>query len=516
MPITYNNKRVVPCPIVNISKSYKRLGNTQKVKPIYTLTIDGKILANMGSPINDDGTELNLTFQTSGGVFDYPGDSTGWNIREHGQHMVMMKQQALRALFSEDYKQLEIIPWGGQAPIRCYPRVVDIKFPAGLWYKICDYSITLETEFLIGASLDESPNEDVFSADSGNIGSGQTFEFVSQYNLEDANDTTSIEMDTENFGIFKVTRNVSAKGYRSVDSIGNIVAEGWQNARTWVRDRGGYNPVYAQSGMFGNISGGFTNYNHYRTENIDVYNGTYAMTENWLLASGNYYEDYSAETKNSATDPYQTITVQGTINGLSNFVVGTDSWVPASGLIKYNAASGAWFGTVSGTMYTRAQNYLGVPLNPLPVSQVVTHNFTKGVITYNTEFNTRPLNFVSGAISETLSVIDSNPSGLATIIASHIVLNRSEGPVLQNIYASPETSRSISYECVLRGPQYPSGNDISYLMALKPRNQVEQLFSGLVPTSYATGYLFLVQDDENWNPLQLRYSLNRKYIYERQ
>lgn len=515
MPTTYDGKRIVPSPIVTITKSYKRLGSTQKVKPVFNIVINGTILNFKGSPIADDGDADTIVFQTSGGIFDYPADSINFDNND-GKSMLFLKQQALRELFSNDNKKLEWVMWNGAQPCWCFPRVQSIDFAEGLWYRRTDYKITFEAEFLYGPSIDASPTEDIATRDSGNIGSGQVFDFVSQYSLEDANDTISIEMDTENFGVFKATRNISAKGYRSLDTVGNVIAEGWHNARTWVKDRMGFSPAYLQSGVFGNLSGQFLNYNHFRTENTDIYNGGYSTTETWLLSSGTYYEDFSAETKNSITDPYQTVSIQGTINGLTPFVVGTDAWVAPSALLKYNNASGAWYGSISGTLYTRAQTYLNIQLNPLPVSQTVTHSFLKGVIGYNSEFNTRPLTFVSGAISETLNIVDDNISGWVDTIGEHVVLNRAIGTVLQPIYTTTAPTRAISYEAVFPAPTYgSSGNNIGYLMSLKPRARVDELISGLNPTNYAPNYLFITQDVENWSPLTQRYSRNVTFKYER-
>lgn len=515
MPVKYGENKLIPAPIVRIAKSYKRLANGQKVKPFYTLTVQGKILANMGSPVNSDGDENSIVFHNSGGVFDYPADTTDWTIREDGLSLVMMKQNAIRELFSEDYKKFEIVMWGGQQPVHCFPRVVSIEFPEALWFKYCDYTITLECENLIGASLDASPHEDIATIDSGNMASGAGFEFVSDYFLEEASDTISVEMDTENFGVFKVSRNLSAKGYRSLDTVGNVTAESWENARTWVRDRIGWSPTYIQSGVFGNLSGQFLNYNHFRTENTDVYNGGYSASENWLLASGNFYENFSADLRQAIADPYKTVAVQGTVNGLTDFVVGTDQWVSGSGFIKYNNASGAW-GLISGNVYLRAQNYIGIPLNPLPVTQTITHNFTQGIITYNYEFNNRPLSLVSGAISETLSVQDSNPSGLVDVIGIHAVIGRQLGPVLQDINTTEQTRRVVNYECVFESPTYSSsGQSIGTLMSMKPREQVNALLSGLVPSNYVSGFLFVTQDDETYNPLQPRYTRNYIWTYNR-
>lgn len=514
MPTTYDGKRLVPSPLVTFSKSYKRLGDSKKVKPIYNIVINGKILNFKGSPIADDGDANTIVFQTGGGVFDYPADSINWN-NDDGKSMLFVKQQAIRDLFSQDNRKLEWVMWNGAQPCWCYPRVLSIEFPEGLWYRICDFRITLEAESLFGPTLDASPTEDIATPDTANIGiSGEGFDFVSQYNLDDASESYSIEMDTELYGIFKCSHSISAKGYRSLDSVGTVTAEAWENAKTWVNSRTGFNPLYLQSGSFG-ITGGFTNYNHYRTQNTDIYNGTYSITENWILCSGNYYEDFSCEIKDSITEPYRIIGVQGTINGLSNFRVGIDPWVASSGLIKYNNASGAW-GSISGNLYLRAQQYIGIPLNPIPVSQIVTHNFSRGIISYNWEFNNRPLTFVSGAISETITVTDSNPSGVVNVIGIHTVLNRTLGPVLQNIGTTPETRRSVNYEAVFPALAYGSGTSIADLMARKPREQVNQLLSGLTPSNYIPGYLFVTQDEETWTPLQPRYTRQYQWTYNRQ
>lgn len=520
MPVTYgqDGKRLVPAPIVDIKKSYKRIGDTRKVKPIFTLTLNGTILNFKGSPICDDGDADTLVFQTSGGVFDYPADSVNWDNND-GQAMLFLKQEAIRELFSNDYLPLEFIPWNASQPVRCYPRVIDIEFPQDIWYRRTDYRITLEADYIIGSSTDQAaPGEDFSTVDSGNIYNfGNTsYDLIGSYNVQDASESWNISMDTEFYGVFKIEHNLSAQGYRTADASGNMT-EAWINARQWVNSRLGYDAHYAQSSVFGSVTTGqFTNYNHYRTNNIDTNNGSFASTESWLLCSGHFYEDSTADVKQSASEPYIGIGVQGTIYGVdSGTIVGTTPWTATGALNKYHAASAAWNNTVSGSLYTRAQQNIGVSLNPLPLSQTVTHSFNKGTIGYNYEFNNRPLNFVSGAISETLTVQDDNPSGLVNVIAEHVVLNRAIGSVLQPINTTTAPTRVINYEAVFAAPTYPSGNNIAYLMALKPRAQVDALIANLVPTNYAVGYLFVTTDNENWSPLTQRYTRTYGWKYQR-
>lgn len=496
-----------------LNKEYRRSSDGRKLKPLYTLTFNGTILNYKGSPYMAEGDSTTVLFDTSG-TFYYPPDSTNFDIND-GQYQLTVKQEMIRELFSRDGSLLEVSAWNGMPTTKCRFRLKSIEFPQNLWYRRSDYVVSVETDELICSLPGLSTSEDIATVDSGNIDVGETYDIPSHYKIEDCSDTFALEMDTENYGLFKATRTLSAKGYRTWDSVGNPSGTAVENAKAFVRDRLGFNPTNIQSGAFGNLSGQFSNYNHYRTENSDSFGGTYQITETWLLASGNYYEDYSADIKTSINDPFRTVGVQGTINGLTNFNVGTNAWTPNSGLIKYNNASGAWNSSISGSLYIRAQQYIGIPLNPTPVNQTVTHSFTKGVISYNYEFNDRPLSFVSGAVSETLSVIDTNPSGLASTVAAHLVLNRAFGPVLQNINCPSETKRSVSYECVLSPYTYSSGTSIGTLMGRKPREQVNALLSGLIPSNYASGYLFVVQDEENYNPLMGRYSRNYVWLYER-
>lgn len=506
-----DSHKIIPAPYFVFDKTFKRLGDGRKTKPTFNIVLNGYILNQKGSPYIVNAGDNSILFDNSG-TFSYPADTVGGDVF-YGQDELRLKIEGLRQLMSKDGSLCEITPWNGNPAMKFYFRMNSFHVDEGPMWKWCKYSIGLEADAMLAGSPDIAPTEDAFP-DSGNFDKYDGYDITSDYSIEDCTESYNIEMDAEQYGIFKCSHSVSAKGYRTWDTLGQVTNEAWENAKEFVDDRLGYNPLYFQSGVFG-ITGGFNHYNHYRTNTIDKFAGQYQCTETFLLASGNYYEDYSAEQKFSSTDPYRTVSVQGTINGLSNFIVGTSPWTATGALLKYNAASGAWNGTISGTIYTRAQNYLGVPLNPIPVNQTVTHNFNKGVISYATEFNNRPLSFVSGAISETLSVIDDNPSGWVDVIAEHTILNRAIGGILQDINTTTSPTRNISYEAVFQAPTFGSGNSISYLMGLKPREQVNQLLSGLVPTNYLAGYLFITTDNENWQPLLQRYSRNVAYKYER-
>jgi len=506
--------KISPAPFLTFEKTYKRLPDGRKVKPLFNLTLNGYILNTMGSPYIVNAGDNSILFNNSG-TFSYPADTIGGTVNT-GQDALRLKIEGLRSLFSKDGSLLEITPWNGQPPMKCYFRTNSFHVDDGQWWRYAKYTIGLETDAMLPGSPDIVPTEDTKFSDSGNLDKYDGYDIAASYNIEDCSESFNIEIDPEIYGVFKCSHSVSAKGYRTWDTIGRVTMEAWENAKAFVDARADYNQLFFNSGGFGNVSGQFNNYNHYRSNTIDKFAGNYAITETWTLASGNYTEEFSAELKQSATDPYKTVSIQGTINGMSPFRVGTDPWVASSGLVKYNNASGAWNSTISGNLYTRAQSYVGVQLNPFPNNQTVTHNFIKGNITYNCEFNNRPNTLVSGAISETLSVIDDNISGWVDVIAEHVILNRAIGGILQDINTTTNPTRQISYEAVFPAPTYdPSGTSITVLMNRKPRTQVDLLISGLVPTNYAAGYLFITQDNENWMPLTQRYSRNVAYKYER-
>lgn len=506
--------KIIPAPILSFQKTFKRLGDGRKAKPLFNLSLIGTIINDKGSPYIVNAGDNSILFDNSG-TFHYPNDTIGGDVF-FGQDELRLKIEGLRSIMT-DGSLLEVTPWTASGtPMKCYFRMNNFSVEEGLWYRTAKYKIDLETDTMLAGSPDIAPTEDAFP-DSGNLDKYDGYDIVANYNIEDCSENYNIEIDSEIYGIFKCTHTISAKGYRTWDTVGQVANEAWENAKTFVDDRLGYNPLYFQSGCFGNVSGQFSNYNHYRTNSIDKFGGSYSVTENWILASGNYTEDFSAELRQSITDPFQTVSINGSINGLTNFQVGTDTWTASSGLIKYQNASGIWNSTISGSLYTRAQQYIGVQLNPFPVTQTVTHNFLKGIINYACEFNNRATPLISGARSETLSINDENVSGWVDVIAEHVILNRAIGGIIQPINTTANPTRAISYEAVFAAPTYGgSGNDLAYLMSLKPRFQVDTMLSGLIPPNYAPGYLFITQDTESWQPLSQRYSRNVTYRWERE
>jgi hypothetical protein len=248
-------------------------------------------------------------------------------------------------------------------------------------------------------------------------------------------------------------------------------------------------------------------YNFTRAISINAVEGSYRLTDNFIgvpsgaaLSGGAYLESFTAES-NLDNTYLRTVTINGTIKGLEPFNSGTiyatgsvgggssqggvTSGVGLSGTIyniygahgisgttKFHNALSGYSGIKHGNrMFDRAQAFIekandasGLfrrffsrdenPMNPIPVSVTEGYNPAEGSVTYSWVFNNRPLNLVSGSISETLTINDTLPSQQ---IAEIFVLGRRLGPVLQNLGSYTAASRDVTFEVVLIRPSSLSG-----------------------------------------------------------
>lgn len=179
------------------------------------------------------------------------------------------------------------------------------------------------------------------------------------------------EVKITNIPQYRISRRVSAVGIPT--GSGNFVGNScYQNAKLWVEDRLfntfrndslGYdveNTGIAISGLpyfsFADFSQGPNRsihlYNHLRTHNFSVTDGTYEVNDTWLaMPSGiSYIEDYSIE---SSTDDrfIKTVRVQGQIRGLS-----MHNFAAQSGDSLYNPPNQSGMVHVSGGLYERSSN----------------------------------------------------------------------------------------------------------------------------------------------------------------
>jgi|694.fasta_scaffold00435_3 hypothetical protein len=278
-----------------------------------------------------------------------------------------------------------------------------------------------------------------------------------------------------------------------------------------------------------NLVGVYRGFNHARTESIDKTAGSCSISDTWLLCSGTAYETYNLSINSSIDNAFPSVNINGVIKGLTT--------IPASGVffggsyvdthldtpienakVKYNQISnGGKFGLIS-SIYKRAANALGSTLNSQPKSIALGINEFTGEITYSVDFDNRPINVISGVLSENITVNDTYPGDIFAVIP---VLGRQTGPVLQYIGSRTEYRRDVGIEIQLDYTDVPYGSGRNPLLLAKPsvnepiRSQLNGLVKQLSP-AYEPGVrkYFLSPPTENWIPKEGRYSLNLSWTYE--
>jgi hypothetical protein len=380
LKIYYRNGNVHyirPTPFISISHTPLK-NKVGSVGCTYEITLTGTIIAHDGSPYIVTNQEGNIA-PNALPSFVSTYDSTSITSRnvDIGDRLkaIVLKQNALRSLFSSDGQKIEITSLNGDKSIVFYPKVNSINFEEGPYVDICKYTISLEAPLLFDR------NNDVYT--EGLI--GLTFT-PNQYNLqrtkdhylreqntqkveniidrwggivEDFTDTWSLETDESNgqtIGLnhipisFRVTRNMSATGRQVYATVNGAIKkyEAWEQAAGFIKktllhenqappNGGEYtyedNESYLQypsrlinngrGGSFGrefiNIPSYYKGYNHVRTINIDKSAGSCSVSETWLLASGqSHLENYTVSLSTSVDNPFTSVKIDGNIKGLSD------------------------------------------------------------------------------------------------------------------------------------------------------------------------------------------------------
>lgn len=469
--VIFDGNAIIPAPLVSFSREYSVTPDGTKIGSVYTVTIHGFIVADKGSP-NSDGE-----FWTNTG---YPPDED--IPPESRLTSILTKQKSLSALFSSvnDGKTLEIICGDGLSPLSCNPRIQGITFTEGIYYHVDEYTITLECDKINGLSDDEFPD------------------FISS-----ADETWTIEVDEERGGTqeflptYRLTHTVTATGKRAFNDH-QLIKPAWQNARDWVLQRIGLDFSVFVSGIYN--FGGYEGYNHLRSEQIGELNGTYTVTETWILSSGTAIEDFDVSVLASIQDPLTRVSIQGTVRGLDEKV---------DGVIVNSRIQNAElkFSGIINSIYNRAKTYSGKDLNPIPTTSTVGKNITQGIINYQYEYDNRPSNNITGAISEVINLSDSTDVDLFAIVP---VLGKVDGPVIQDLQTKREKARQLSIE-VFFEPVTGSITErfVNQHPAIKSpqKEEIQEILETLKPANAK-----ISEHNEAWDGIS-HYSKNITWVY---
>jgi hypothetical protein len=385
-------------------------------------------------------------------------------------------------------------------------------------------------------------------------------------NTSAANPTTLPDTHIGSIRTYRLTRNVTATGrtmYYQENGVGESKRrEAWEQAKQYVylsvlkdtddestNNSTGYEqfPEYSLGPYFGS---GFLNiakdiwggYNHLRTESIDVTAGTFTLNDTWLLSSGTAYEDYRMSLSKSSDNALHKVSIEGNIKGLSSQHAGGGSYGGSNTTTPINLGGGNVntqyqnalykFHQISNTgqygpncyLYRRAQSIVHQNLNHIPLSVSLGTNEFTGEITYNVEYDSRPLNLVDGTLSENISFNDTYPGDVFAIIP---VLGRQTGPVLQYIGGRTEYKRDLTIELIMDryysfGTQGTLKDKIRRFSVLsKPslnepyKSQINAIIHAYSPINEnGIRKYFISPPVESWDAKSGRYSLQINWTYE--
>lgn len=532
-PSNGNGVYLRPTPLISITQNplKNKLG---KMGSSYDITLNGVIVTNRNSPIDEYGEPINT-------------DPEGYALAEKLPE-ILARQNQLREYFSNDGLYIEILDINGDLPrLSFYAKPQSVNFEEGTYVDICRYTVNLTADYIIDSQSNVTIDGIEVSSNNYLLPSGDrinTDSFISLIEqsgvVEDFNDTWSVETDETNGSFvngrfiprsYRVTRNMTATGRKIFPSPKNA----WENARDFIKyhiDSGIYNTSFSSilsSGMLG-LPSGYQGYNHIRSENLDKAAGSYAVSDTWLLSSeDSALESYNLSISSSTDAPHVKVSIDGNVKGLSalhasGYFLGSADQ-PGSittpydnALQKYLSISNSGQFGISSDVYKRANNAVAQQLNAQPRSISLGINEVNGEITYNLEFDNRPTNYFSGVLSEAISINDTYPGDVFAIIP---VIGRSTGPVLQYIGGRTEYKRDVNIEIKLDYTDLGYNNDRASFMLTKPsvnepiRSQLNALINDVSPASEpGIRKYFLNPPSENWSPKEGVYGLSLSWVYE--
>ena len=599
MPVHYKDQltgdtcAIIPAPFVSINKDYLKAARGNKgaytdyginIGKTFRITLTGTLVAFKGSPVGRKDAsdhfgwvpDASASVSLGGPYGDFYTGSTANGAQPSDQGVppeqrltsILRKQEALRELF-KDGGTLELVPVDGDYAVVCNPRVLSISFPEGNWYDRCEYTIELEADTM---RCDGIPDRDKDSDPLSNFVLGISDEdlestileqeqiylesFSEDWSLEE--DVSQVESPDYAHRTFRINHNVSATGKSHFNSYGKLVKPAWEQAKEAVRyvinnpkkDYPNATPTVPAGANFLDLASGYNGYNHTKVENIGESDGTYSVTETWVLATVGALEDFQVSIRASLGTPYTTISMDGTITGLESAAPEVlaslgDSPLPvydgvgnvsnptptgskfANAEAKFNDLTNYGTFNIASKVYARVNSAIQQSLNTTPLSISVGVNKTAGEITYAVEFDTRPSNLVTGAVSEEISINDTYPGD---VFASIPVLGRKTGPVLQYVGTRTDYRRSLSIDLVM-GSNYiynpntylftPEVNTLSYI-ATKPSltspqsAQLKSIIDGASPKNELGILKWLVSPSpaESWNPKTGAWNFSIEWVYE--
>ena len=353
---------------------------------------------------------------------------------------------------------------------------------------------------------------------------------------EDGKLTSSVPNKT-----FTLTHTLNAVGIKTFDdaippdgddpAVPTKVTTAWKSAQNWVKSRmcknvssdittGVNNAVSSTRAdtKFNPLKMGddlslvdlskFKGYNLVRTLSSDIAGGSYGVTETWLISeetqAATHEVDVSIE--NSQEAPAASVTVNGTIQGLET--ASTTSLSTPTTTDKYGNALDA-LSTVLGQAYALANNIytssgVGGTLRTIEINKTIGHNKVTGTITWSVTFDDLVVSFPN-AVREDINVTYDNEFGTNKVVAILAILDKADGPIIQDIGTTTEKKVSISIDLIMdrntRSVKPSKGANAETL---------EELANGYKPSGDA---VYQESRSETWNPKSGAFNLSIGWVY---
>ena len=374
--IIIDNKRLIPAPLITFSQDYNLTGDGRKISPNINITLQGKLLANMGSPYSNGNWYTSITGYPANENFVTDGEKFG---------SILSKQETLKELFSDPGVLFQYGVSGMASPVSGFVKMASISFQPGNWVDTCDYTVNIVAEFINKYNTKVDDNLETFA----------------NLYLSQANNQISITQD-ETGASFNVSQNISAVGKASYSGINLLIGnkEPWENAKTWVVSQ-------ANDQIITNLinTTGAAKFNKRLTENIDKKAGSYSLDQSFVHSSGNtsyvHVYDVTHSVSRSQIDDLavgQLLTDTVSING--NIIGLYPSGLSSSGRL---AAARTYYTSIEDTIPALC----GLPTGFLFANKTYSENQAAGAINYGFTYNNYPN---SNTYTHTYSIGDNRVS----------------------------------------------------------------------------------------------------------
>ena len=238
-------------------------------------------------------------------------------------------------------------------------------------------------------------------------------------------------------------------------------------------------------------------------------------------------DTFNVNVEKSNEDGLTVVSIDGTVQGYPSLdvvsgsfrVTGTGGFDMARFYVTHCLDSGV-FANRAGMAYSGQDTFtsgqptkhlsgvLDLDINRKPLSETYGYNIEEGTITYGLQFNNRPSTCATGVLSEIISVTRQRPTD---VYASHVILGRNSGPLLQDIGTKTAFTQDMSIEATV--VPNTGCNEVEFVSG-GPLSQYDEIVDNLeLGLSGEYGSIFRTADSESYDVKTGRYNRSVSWIY---